>query len=100
MAKDKKSDDVKERALEAKSEVKKEAPKAEAKPEAKKEAAKPAPKVEALKNSKEDTHCVLVDSITSKRGVLLKDQGCRVNDFPGGDKQLEEMVTKKLIKKL
>ena len=59
--------------------------------------AEPAPAQPAL--GKEDTHRVLCSSITSRRGVLVKDQGCRANDFPGGDAQLDEMVAKKLIKK-
>lgn len=49
---------------------------------------------------KEETHRVLCSSITSRRGVLVKDQGCRANDFPGGAAQLDEMVAKKLIKKV
>lgn len=47
-----------------------------------------------------DTHRVLCSSITSRRGVLVEGQGCRSNDFPGGETQLAEMLTKKLIKKV
>lgn len=63
----------------------------------KKESAPQAAKPDLKPN---DTHYVMCDSITSRRGVLCKNQGCRAQDFPGDEKQIEELVKRKAIKKV
>lgn len=63
-------------------------------------AKKPVAKSALPELGKDNTHRVLCSSLTSRRGVLVKDQGCRSNDFPGGAAQLDEMVAKKLIQKV
>ncbi len=55
-------------------------------------------KLKALKR-KGDTHVVVVDSLTSMRGIKVKGQSCQAADFAGGDDQIKSMIENKLIKK-
>ena len=59
---------------------------------------KEAAALKALKK-KGDDHVVLVDSLTSMRGIKIKGQGCQASDFAGGEDQIKSMVDNKLIKK-
>jgi hypothetical protein len=59
---------------------------------------KDAAAIKALKR-KGDTHVVIVDSLTSMRGIKVKGQSCQAADFAGGEDQIKSMIDNKLIKK-